>query len=125
MTKTVDAKGWSDGKSANVKIAVTMPRQDFEALRDKAAWLKKSISAVIREYVNTGILVDKDMGEWPPTPCVIDISRAPILQELLAREPHPEFSSGNAVGNEFPNQEHSAAPAQSCHDIEGETNGSR
>lgn len=48
-----------------------------------------SISEVIRQYVNTGIIVDKEMGEWPEIAeanqavCNIDISRCPGLQGAL------------------------------------------
>lgn len=87
--QTSKAKGFAlDSNSPNVKIAVTMPRESFNELREKALARGWSISEVIREYVNTGIIVDKEMGEWPVPPhelTIVDISRCPSLQEALKR----------------------------------------
>lgn len=84
--RTAAAKGFSynDG-SATVKIAVAIPRENFNALREKAIAKGWSISEVIREYVSTGIIVDREMEEdWTlPATCTVDISRAPGLQEAL------------------------------------------
>lgn len=86
---TQRAKGFAySHDSATVKIAVSMPREDFNCLREKAIRLGWSISEVIRQYVNTGIIVDKEMGEWPEPEeikqtCIVDISRCPGLREAL------------------------------------------
>lgn len=62
--KQVKAKGFAyNDTDPNVKIAVTMPREDFNWMRAQAIAKNCSISAIIREYVSVGIEVDKDMGE--------------------------------------------------------------
>lgn len=61
---TQQAKGFSANPKANtVKIAVTVPREHFDYMRIKALKNGWSISEVIREYINTGIIVDKEMGD--------------------------------------------------------------
>lgn len=64
---TQQAKGFSGYPNAGtVKIAVTMPREHFEYMKLKALKNGWSISEVIREYINTGIIVDKEIEEcWP------------------------------------------------------------
>jgi hypothetical protein len=86
--RTSKAKGFAySDDSATVKIAVAMPRENFEYMRRKAIAKGWSISEVIREYVATGIYVDQDMGEEFPEPaeqvCNVDLSRAPGLAAAL------------------------------------------
>jgi hypothetical protein len=92
--RTSKAKGFAySDDSATVKIAVAMPRENFEYMRRKAIAKGWSISEVIREYVATGIYVDQDMGEEFPDPdpiCTIDLSRAPGLQEALGIKKSPD-----------------------------------
>lgn len=86
--RTSQAKGFAySDNSATVKIAVAMPRENFEYMRRKAIAKGWSISEVIREYVATGIYVDQDMGEEFPEPeepvCEVDISNCPGLKQAL------------------------------------------
>lgn len=64
---TQQAKGFSEyPNSGTVKIAVTMPREHFEYMKLKALKNGWSISEVIRAYIETGIIVDREIEEqWP------------------------------------------------------------
>lgn len=84
--RTSAAKGFAySDDSATVKIAVAMPRESFNALREKAIAKGWSISEVIREYVNVGIIIDREMEEdWTRPPiCEVDLTRAPGLQSVI------------------------------------------
>jgi hypothetical protein len=59
MTSAFDAKGYSDwAGSPAVRIVATIPREHFKHIRERAIKKKKSIAAILREYVEVGVEVD-------------------------------------------------------------------
>lgn len=83
---TQQARGYSVAPGT-VKIAVSMPREHFEHMRLKALKNGCSISQVIRDYIDIGIIVDKDMELDEPQPaiCTVDISRSPGLKQWVTK----------------------------------------
>lgn len=62
---TQQAKGFSiRGDDTTVKFAVTIPRDHFEFMKQKALRRGWSISEVVRSYIETGVIVDKESEEW-------------------------------------------------------------